>query len=336
MKLRRLPRFLRRDFMRKLVALLFALLVWLAVSAQLSETMMLHNVPVELLYNPAEVVIESNLPTVGVTVRGSPRALELLKSNDIHLAATVPEVVPGIYFHDLVLSPRNVTHAPPGIRVVDIDRRQVQIRLDRIVSRRDIPINVRFEGQIRDGYRRTRRSVVPSTMDIRGPHRIVRDIAEVTTEPVYLDDTIVRDFEVEVPITPIPGVEMGRAVHVSVQVARTSGQRNYAALPMKVLAPPGAALRVKEALPQVSVTVQGPQTVLERLGASQIHAFLDLTKATDPGRHSTPVQVWVDGDKEISVGYVHPATVSLELVPVQPDSPPAENQPAPPAHAPEE
>jgi YbbR domain-containing protein len=336
MKLR-LPQFVRHDLMRKLVAMFFALLLWLTISAQLRATMSLHNVPVALQFNPAETIIESDVPTVGVTVRGTPHALEQIKSNDIQIAAEVLDAAPGMYFTDIPISRRNIVRVPPGIRVVDIDRRVIQVRLDRIVSRKDIPINLRFEGKIRDGYRITRRSVVPSRMDIRGPHRIVRDISEVTTEPILLDDTIVRDFDVEVALTPIPGVEMGRTVHVTVQVARTSSQKNYADLPMTVLARPGSPLVVKGELPRVAVTAYGPQTALDRLAPGQIHAFVDLSRATSPGQVAATVQVWIDGDTEVSVGYVHPATVNLELVPAAPAPPPPEKAPAapaPPAHAP--
>jgi len=337
MKLR-IPHFVRHDLMRKLVALFFALLIWLYVSDQIREKMVLPNVPVSLQFNRTETIIESDVPTVGVTVRGAPRALEQLKSNDIQIAAEVPDAAPGMYFTDIPISRRNVVRVPPGIRVVDIDRRVIQVRLDRFVNRKDIPINLRFEGKIRDGYRITRRSVVPSRMDIRGPHRIVRDISEVTTEAILLDDTIVRDFDVEAALTPIPGVEMARSVHVTVQVARTSGQKNYTDLPMAILTQPGSLLQVKGELPRVAVTAHGPQTVLDRLAPGQIHAFVDLSRATAPGRHAATVQVWIDGDTEVSVGYVHPAMVNLELIPAMPVSPPPPKPepapPVPPAHAP--
>lgn len=322
-----IPRFVRHDLLRKLVAVFFALVIWLAVSSQLSETMVLHNVPVDLQYDPAETVIEDEAPSVGVTVRGSPRALEQLKSSDIHISAEVANMPPGNYFTDIAVSRRNVDHVPPGIRVVDLDRRKIQVRLDRIVTQADIPINVRFDGKIREGYRRTRRAVVPATTNLRGPYRIVKDIKEVTTEPVVLDDTIVRDFEQDVPLITIPGVEMGRMVHVSVQVARTSGQKNYTDLPMTVLADPNSPLRVKGELPPVSVTVHGPQASLDKLTPRQVHAFLDLTGITSPGQQAGAVQVWIDGDTEVSADYVHPATVPLELVP-------ARKEPAPPVPVP--
>ncbi len=328
----RLPHFLRHDLLRKLVALFFALVIWLTVSAQLSETMVLHNVPINLLYDPAETIVESEVPTVGVTVRGSPRALEQLKSSDIRLSAQVANPLPGSYFADVIISRHNVDHTPPGIRVVDIDRNKIQVRLDRIVTRTDIPINVRFEGKIREGYRRTRRAVVPATTTIRGPYRVAKDIQEVTTEPVVLDDTIVRDFEQDIPLTPIPGVEMGKMVHVSVQVARTSGQTNYADLPMVVLIAAHSPLQVKGELPLVSVTVRGPQAALDKLTPAQIHAFIDLTGITTAGQQAGTVQVWIDGDAELTASYVHPAVVPLELVAAA--ASPDQKEPAPPAPAP--
>jgi YbbR domain-containing protein len=326
-----MPRIIRHDLLRKLVALFFALVIWLTVSAQLSQTMVLHNVPVSLEYDPTEIVVESDVPTVTVTVRGSPRSLDMLKSSDVRLAATIQDVTPGMYFCDISISRRNVTHTPPGIRVVDIDQRKIQVRLDCIVTRKDVPVTVRFEGKIREGYRRTRCNVVPKTVDIRGPHRLVKDIQEVVTEPVLLDDTVVRDFEVDVALARVPGVQMAKTVHVAVQVARTSGQKNYAGLPMAVLIAPDAQLAVQGELPRISVTVRGPQTALDKLTPQQIHAFVDLSAVETPGQRANTVQVWIDGDEELNVDYVHPATIPLTLVaaPATAKTPSAPKTPAP-------
>jgi hypothetical protein len=164
----------------------------------------------------------------------------------------------------------------------------------------------------------------------------VKDIQEVTTEPVLLDDTVVRDFEVDMPLTTIPGVEMSKSVHVAVQVARTSGQKNYAGLPMGVLSAPDAKFVVQGELPRISVTVRGPQTALEKLTPQQIHAFVDLSAVETPGQRASTVQVWIDGDDELNVDYVHPATIPLVMVPAPAVAKtPVPDQKGPPQAAPQ-
>jgi YbbR domain-containing protein len=328
MKLR-VPRIIRHDLPRKLVALFFALVIWLAVSAQLSQTMALHNVPVTLEHD-ADTIIEGDVPTVSVTVRGSPRSLELLNSTDIRLSARIDLVTPGVYFTTVTISPRNVTHTPPGVRVVDIDREKIQVKVDRIETKRNVPVTVRFEGDLRESFRRTRRAVVPASVDLRGPHRLLKEIEEVVTEPVLLDETVVQDFEQDAKLTTIPGVEPStNVVHVTVYVARTSSSTAYQNLPMAVLAPPNLGLATTGELPGITVTIHGPQLALEKLSPQQIHPFVDLTAVKTAGQHTIPVQVWIDGDSELAVRLVHPATVPLVLV-KQPAQTPAPKEPAAP------
>jgi len=330
MKLR-IPRIIRRDLLRKLIAIFFALVIWLAISAQMRETSVLSNVEVTLDFDPTETIVQSGIPTVNVTVRGSPRALEPLKSSDIRLVAVVPEVTPGIHYCDIGISRRNVTHTPPGIRVVSLSKQKIQVKVDRKETRANVPVTVRFEGKVREGYRKTRCIVTPNAINLRGAHLLVKDIREVTTETIMLDDTMMQDFSMDVGLSTVDGVEMPRSVRVEVWVAQAGGRSSYTDLPVSILTAPAYQLEVVGQLPHISLGVHGPENALSQLTPEQIHPFVDLSTIKAPGQHTCPIQVWVDGDTSLLVQNINPAKISIELaiVAARPKPTPAPKPAAP-------
>ena len=311
-----LPSFLTQDLARKVVALFFATLIWLAIDSQLHDFVVLHNVPVTLRHDRSAMILEDDRAlTVDVTLRGPRKRLQRLNTGDIKINATVPTVPRGIYFYDLRVSPANVM-APMGTRVTEIAPEQQQLRVDRIVAKGNVPIRVRFSGTLREGYKKTRCSSFPTAIDIRGPSRLLKDIKELVTEPVPLDESITQDFEIDVKLVPIPGVAATNTdVHVSIEIAKHSSQQAYRDLELNVLCRADSGLVLAEPPPPVAVTVHGPKVTLDALDRLSVRPFVDLTAITNPGRFRRPVQVWIDGAANVTAEYVHPSMIEILLVP---------------------
>ena len=311
----RIPAFFRHDLLRKLIALFFAGLIWLAVGSQLQESSIFHNVPVMLNYDPSAILVENVVPTVDVTLRGSSKRLQAVKASDIKVMAEIdiPSFAMPVYFYELRFSPENVK-SPPGAHVIDISPSQQQIQIDRIVSKHNVPIRVRFSGQLAEGYKKTRCSPFPSAIDVRGPSRILKDIREFVTEPVVLDENVIQDFEVDIKLVQIPKVQANTDVHVSIEIARHSSQQAYNGLVMNVLSRYDSALQLSRDAPRVSVTLHGPKVTLDALDNLSIRPFVDITAITSPGRYRRPVQVWVDGAANVTAEYVDPSIVEIVLL----------------------
>ncbi len=308
------PSFIRSDFPRKAVALFFAILIWFAIDVQLHETFLLQDVPVSLSYDPGEVVLDEKVYTVDVLLRGSRRRLETISTSDIRIEAEIDSRVPvGLYFYRLVLTPSNVTRTPPGIRVSSISPSALGIHLDRIVTKHNVPVRVRFDGELRQGYKKIRHAVIPTTVDIKGPNRILKDIAELTTDPIPLDEAVVQDFEADVRLTPIRSVQMPGKVHVAVEIAKHSSQQVLHNVKMFVLYGPERGLRIVNELPDVSVTLYGSREALQELGDDTIRPFIDISSITGPGEYRQPVHVWIDGQTDLTAEYVQPKTVDVIL-----------------------
>jgi YbbR domain-containing protein len=304
---------LRADLPRKVVAFFFAVSIWLAIDNQLHDSTVLHNVPVMLRYDRGAVVLENDTIGVDITLRGSRKRLLELKTGDIQVRVAVPTVPVGHFFYDLRISPNNVL-TPPGVRVSDIAPNQQQLQVDRIVTKGAVPIRVRFDGQLREGYKKARVSVFPAAVDVRGPSRILKDLNELVTEPVLLDDSLTQDFEMDVKVALVPNLRASTdAVHIAIEIARQSSQQAFRDLPTNALASPDSPLVLEEPLPKVSVTLHGPKLTLDSLDSLSIRPFVDITSITSPGRYRRPVQVWIDGAANVSAEYVHPSVVEVAL-----------------------
>lgn len=337
----RMPRLIRNDFFRKFIALVFAVLLWFYVRGQLRDVEIFHAVPVTLSYDSNVVSLEKELVTVNLTVRGSRQRLQQIRSTDLLVNAAIPSAAAGgggLSFYDLHLGPQNVT-LPAGASLVQIEPSRQMIPMDRIVTRRDVPVRVRYTGSLREGYQISKCTVVPSQVDVRGPAKIVGDIRELVTEPVVLDENLMTGFEIEAKLVPIPRVVANvESVHVQIEISRQTTQQVYKDLPVFVMTSPATALEVADPLPLITVTLRGPQNILETLDGFVIRPFVDLSAAAAPGRYRRPVQVWCGGPAGVVTEAVVPGIVEVTLA-RRPDAPEgalgaAPAPPPPPAAAP--
>lgn len=313
-----------KDWPRKLTALFFGVLIWLSVNGQLQDHVILDDVPVILQYDPSLVVPDKDVFTVRVKVRGQGSRLRSLQTGDISIQATIGTVTQDIPIYSIPLSPENAS-SPFGTKVVEIIPNRLQVGIDRIVQRRNLPVRIRFEGELAEGYSVARTKTFPTTVSASGPSETVEGIQEVRTEPVVLDEMVMGDFETDVSLATIPKVTISPAtVHVAVELTRHSIEKAIGKLPVQLMLAPDNPLRMATEPPTVSVTLRGPSVVVEGLERNAVRAFVDAGSVTNPGRYRFPVQVWVEAAKAVSAEAVFPASVEIELVAETPKPPQTE------------
>ncbi len=318
------------DVLRKLVALAFAILLWFAVRTQLRDFVVLRNVSVELRDPSGTLFIEKQALAVDITLRGVRKRLKRIKSTDVEVRAQLPKIPDGFYNHFLRLTPDDIT-VPTGVRVTDIDPPEIRVRLDRIAKKHNVPVRVKFDGTLPKGYRMLRCSPFPSVVDVAGPSRILRDIKEVVTEPVVLNESITQDFEEVLGIVQIPTVRTEKTVHVIIEIAKHSSQKAFRDVPLSILTRAGSSLRPGGVPPRISLTLHGPTVTLDALTDEAIRPFVDVTDITNAGIYRKPVHVWVDQAENVTTEYVHPKTIEIELVAAPPRTTPSPIVPPPPA-----
>ncbi|MFA4944121.1 MAG: CdaR family protein [Lentisphaeria bacterium] len=312
----RIPRFFRADAGRKLVAFAFAFLLWFYVRGQLQETTTLGGIPVTLEYDSDSVYLEQPMVTATATLRGSKQRLQRLQADDVGIRVRIPAAaVAGAGFHRLTVRPEDVG-LPRGVRLAAdaVKLSPEMVAVDRVETRRNVPIRVQFTGSLSEEFARNL-TVVPAQVTLRGPGGAVRGIQEMVTEPVRLDASMVSAFEATVKLVQIPRVAADvREAHVTVDVFRRTVLRTYENLPLFVLALPGGDLAVAEPLPGVSVSLRGHAKVLEGLDSFALLPFIDLADVKAPGRYQRPVRLWHGVPQGVMVEALSPGLVEVAVV----------------------
>lgn len=315
----KLPSFLTSDWPRKLIAVFFALLIWYTVTLQMREADVIRDVKVTFARS-SDLVIgnEDQLRTVDITLRGSRRSLDAVNSNNLKVEHTIDaNARPGTY--QARITPAMV-QVPPGVRVAEIRPDFLMVDLDRRIMV-TLPVRCRFSGQLAPGMARKSVLVVPSYVRISGPSSILGELREIVTEPIPVDLNTSSNFDTVAKLeNPNPRlVTLGEnQVSVSVELARSNGERFFEWLPMHTVSSPRREAYAVELLDvqrlNIQVVVEGPQTTVDLLTSASVRAFVDLSDIEEEGERTLPIHVWINArDCRVRDNSLKPATVRVRV-----------------------
>ena len=169
------------NFGLKLVSLLIAVLLWLAISsAPLTE--IAFSVPVEFrnVSDGVEVTSE-NIPQAEVRVRGPIRVVRELKPSDIHVVLDMA---------DVSLSPTGertfdlnarLVRVPAGVEVVQVVPSYMRLSFDKRGSRR-LEVRARVVGSFPPGYKISSVTVEPASVTVIGPEKHLKAMEAAMTD----------------------------------------------------------------------------------------------------------------------------------------------------------
>jgi len=330
----RLPKIIVHDILRKLVALFFAIILWLAIHHQLRDTQKFSRIPVVLVYDTGKLVITSKPILIDVTLLGSKNRLDSINANDITIEIPMPEVADGVHSCEIRITPNEVK-APTFTSVADFKYITRIVQFDKIIHKKDIPISVKYDGKLDDGYK-LRTKIIPETTTIIGPSKFVENIHELITEPIILDQSITKNFKMHLKIKNNylrEGVSTSeKEVVVEVIISKTSDEKIFYDLPINKLESETGELEIASTIPAISVTVQGPVTSLEKLEKLSVIPFIDLTNVLTEGEHRLPIKVWINDNENIKATYINPQIITVILKkrnkqPLPTNNNPIENKP---------
>ncbi len=294
-------RILVEDWPRKLVAVLLALIIWYAVSAQLQQRMTI-TVPVQFTTDDTSVKLTDpeNLPQVTITLRGSNRSLSQVTSNNVEVLHQIQRW-PGAGDYEAFIREQNVD-LPHGVHIMDITPNRVNVSLDKVTTK-ELTVVPTFAGRLESGWERRRTEIVPRTVKVRGLRRELDDLREITTQPIPLGDDTPVSFDIEVALKPpTDRIEViGRnKVVVTVELRRTLVEEPMSGLNLHVLQLKESQLYVAEIElpryqePGVKVVIEGPSEAIDRLTSDAVRAFIDITAVPQAGKLTLPVQIWLN------------------------------------------
>jgi YbbR domain-containing protein len=181
-----LRRWVLHNFWLKVVSLLLATGLWLAISPDQEPAEVEVRVPIEFQHVPPHLEISSaTIPEAQIRVRGPERIIRQLQPTDIHAELDLKDVKPGERTFDL--SAQQIRHQR-DLHVVQVVPGQVHLSFD-IRLTRDVEIHPRVSGTFAAGEQIARVLVDPDRITITGPQHHVERVDVATTDPIDASGT---------------------------------------------------------------------------------------------------------------------------------------------------
>ncbi|WP_176012375.1 YbbR-like domain-containing protein [Victivallis sp. Marseille-Q1083] len=314
---RYVPEIIRRDFIRKVIAFSFALLLYFTIATRIGTEEKISNVPVTLDIPAGLINLDKAPQRVTVTVKGSKKALAEVNVSALKVKAQVlASNYTGVPYV-IRLTPDNVK-APFGTSVVGIDPKDIVVNLEPLESRK-VPVVARFDSQdyLEKDYSVGQVKFMPGEVWIRGPKSLVDNIDSVSTQPIPLDRRIIDSFEYSTEAVVPEGVNVSPTkISAEVEIVKLFTNRVFKSIPLRVLYPSGSEAKMKVELltaPSVEVTLNGPKGLIGSLKPEVIRPYIDLNNLSDPGTYTLDVACYLNNAPDCSIVSIYPPKVQVKL-----------------------
>jgi YbbR domain-containing protein len=208
------------NFWLKVLSLLLATGLWLAISPDQELAEVAVRVPIEFQHVPAHLEISSiTIPDAQIRVRGPESLIRNLRSTDIHAELELGDAKPGERTFDLTA--QQIRH-DRELHVVQVVPGQVHLSFDTRLTR-DVEIHPRVTGTFADGDQIARVLVFPERITITGPQHHVEVVDAATTDPVDASGTRTQATFVTNVYVPDPLVQVVKPTPVRVTVVMQKG-----------------------------------------------------------------------------------------------------------------
>jgi YbbR domain-containing protein len=208
-------RWVLHNFWLKVLSLLLATGMWLAISPDQEPAEVAVHVPIEFEHVPPLLEISSvTIPEAQIRVRGPERLIRQLRSTDIHVELELLDVKPGERTFDLTAQQ---IHLQRDLHVVQVVPAQVHLSFDTRLTR-EVEIHPRVTGNFVEGEQVARVLVEPARIMITGPQHHVEILDAATTDPIDASGTQTQTTFVTNVYVADPLVQVVQPVPVRVTV----------------------------------------------------------------------------------------------------------------------
>lgn len=294
---------MRRNRGLKLLALLLAVALWLAVGVE-EPTETTLSVSLELVNPPQGMMITSEMPpSLQVRVMGPGSVIRKLTQS--RLAQTIDLSGFKRGRHSIPLGSKTFNF-PRGVQVTRVQPNPLTLTLAPTMVK-TLQVQPVLEGKPREGYEIAGVKIRPSQISVKGPYTEIADLKFLSTIPLDVSQlTAPATLAVDLDLKNLHLTLQDQSpILVDVTVEPKIITRNISGVP--VTANPQKA-RLSPS--KVTLTLQGPMLQLKDLKPGDLKAAVD-TNNLAPGRHQ--LNVSVDLPPAITLLRVQPATIAARI-----------------------
>ncbi|MGA7218089.1 MAG: CdaR family protein [Candidatus Sulfotelmatobacter sp.] len=214
-------RWVLHNFWLKILSLLIATGLWVAISPDQELAEVAVRVPIEFQHVPPHLEISSTtIPEAQVRVRGPEHLIRQLRSTDIHAELEMADAKPGERTFDLTA--QQIRH-DRQLQVVQVVPGQVHLNFDMRLTR-EVQVRPRVTGTFVQGEQIGKVRVDPERITITGPRQHVEMVDAATTDPVDASGTTTEaSFVTNVYVSdPLVQVVQPAPVRVTVIMEKTA------------------------------------------------------------------------------------------------------------------
>jgi len=308
-------KFFTQDMMRKIIAVVLALLLYGHIHDILSVKETIPGIPVEIQADPSLIVSASKSHFAKIRIQAPKGRVNSLRASEFSCRVKVREedFVNGKC--EIPLTLKDFT-APKGVTITDVVADKggtptLSLTVFRKKTEEVAPV-ADFSGKLSDEYSYST-TFSPAVVQVSGPESQIRDI-EVKTKKIPLNESIRESFDYDVQLMPPVGVTVvPEKVRATVTVEPRYSTKTVTQVPLVILRENSAEKQEITFEPeQVNVVLKGPRSFLAACSAENLRAFVDLTGIRKSGVHTLEPQcrVLTSG---VTVFSIAPAEIRVKI-----------------------
>ena len=266
----------------KVLALVIAVGLWLAGHRDIERAV---EVPVEFSNIPSDLmVMDNHVDYVVLRLMGPRTLVSTLDAQDMRLSLDLKGAKAGAASYPLDSGSFSI---PRGVTIARITPPVVHLRLEP-VTRKRIPVTVRFGNRPPVGFKIASTTVQPDAIWVQGPAEDVRRLLAVETFPVDLEEggsSIKRKVRLSADGKPFSFTP--DQVEVTVAVEEEQTNKEFSSIPLQAK---GFTGQYRVTPSSIYLRLSGPTRALAKLDVGPEQVFLNL-KGLPVGEHSVPVTI---------------------------------------------
>ena len=293
----------------KILAVLAAVVSWLAIQETISFEVVLPDIPLEISVEDGWAVLHQSEHAVRVTFKGSQDDIGQMDPKQIK--AIVDLRTNSIAGSGEIVVPLSAIKAPRNVRAISMEPSRLQVSLDREQEKK-VPVQSRAVGKPFSGEVEAL-ICEPAVVTLRGPAQQLQKTDWVYTESVDVEgrvESFTKRCRILMPSDTWKPIIEPPEVQVNVMISERTETVEWDNVPVSIVVKPQALWTVDVLPPRVRVVLTGAPETLEELQSSAPKAFVECQDLDPSLTYDLPVQVFLPLGKSVTAA-VEPHTVRV-------------------------